>query len=498
MQQALSSQRCLRTLVAGLVACSSLASQYLASKPVAAQTRDYCQLSQEEISQKEALRQDWLQNRENGENRYQEILNKHETLLQQCRRSSWLQDQAIWLRLYPCDTRPGAIEAILDSIVNQGYNQVYLEVFYDSQVLLPTTDNPTAWTSVMRSPGLENTDVLAQTIAKGHERGLEVYAWMFTMNFGYSYSQRPERRHTLARNGRGQTSLDVVREGSQVFIDPYNRQAQVDFYRLVQAIAQRKPDGILFDYIRYPRGSGSQSVVGHVRDLWIYSDASRQALYNRATNNQGRVLIDRYLRQGTIKISDVEAVDKLFPNERVPMWQGRTPSEREEKASARERHRILQTDLWHLAVAHAAQGVIDFLTFATDSLPRQGIPAGAVFFPNGNQPVGQRGFDSRLQPWDKFPTSLEWHAMSYGACGDNSTNCITDLVRRTVRMSPPGMKLVPAIAGVWGRPYRNRPSLEEQMAAIHRTNPEIRSISHFAYSWQHPEFDRERKFCRLP
>ncbi|MEL6129530.1 MAG: hypothetical protein AAFR30_06420, partial [Cyanobacteria bacterium J06628_4] len=56
----------------------------------------------------------------------------------------------------------------------------------------------------------------------------------------------------------------------------------------------------------------------------------------------------------------------------------------------------------------------------------------------------------------------------------------------------------PALAGVWGKSINNRPSLEAQMNALQRAAPNIQSVSHFAYSWQDPEFDRVRKFCALP
>ena len=77
------------------------------------------------------------------------------------------QVQAIWLRLYPCDARPGAIEQIMDHIVNKGYNQVYVETFYDGQVLLPSSNNPTVWPSVVRHTGKEKVDLLTQAIEKG-------------------------------------------------------------------------------------------------------------------------------------------------------------------------------------------------------------------------------------------------------------------------------------------------------------------------------------------
>jgi hypothetical protein len=336
-------------------------------------------------------------------------------------------------------------------------------------------------------PGTENIDLLAQIIQKGHERGLRVYAWMFTMNFGYSYSQRLDRQGVLARNGRGETSLSFVNDGSQAFIDPYNQQAKVDYYQLVQTIIKRRPDGVLFDYIRYPRGTGSDSVVTKLEDLWIYSDAAKQALYDRALNNKGRELIMRYFRQSGISASDVAQVNQMYPHEGPPLWQGRTPAPTDTVGS-------LQWQLWQLSVAHAAQGVLDFLAVANLAAMRGGVRAGAVFFPDGNLAVGQGGYDSRLQPWDRFPSSMEWHPMSYGVCGD--TSCIEDLVKRVVSRASPGTQVTPALAGTWGKSVSNRPPLEVQMQGLRLAVPQINSVSHFAYSWQDPEFDRDRKFCQ--
>ena len=124
-----------------------------------------------------------------------------------------------------------------------------------------------------------------------------------------------------------------------------------------------------------------------------------------------------------------------------------------------------------------------------------GIPVGAVFFPTANQAINQGGFDSRLQPWDKFPAAVEFHAMSYGNCGDVS--CIVPQVQRTVSLAPAGAKIIPAIAGDWGKPLKNRPSLEIQMRAIRSATPQINAVSHFAFGWQEPEDERARQTCRL-
>ena len=464
--------------------------------PAQAQTAPYCSQSTATITQTESLRQAAMSGDRTAQATYNTQLSQNAAEMQRCRSQSWLKEQAIWLRLYPCDVQPGAIEKILDRIVSHGYNQVYLEVFSDGQVLLPQATNRTAWTSVLRIPGYENRDLLAEAIAKGHARGLKIYAWMFTLNFGYTYGQRPDSQQVLALDGYGYTSLNVrsatgspEADSNEAFVDPYNVRAQQDYAALEQVILQHQPDGVLFDYVRYPRGVGSASVASRVQDLWIYGSAAQQALYGRASNQKGRELIRRYVSQGQITAGDISAVNKLYPQETAPLWQGRTPPAASAPISS------LQTELWRLSVAHAVQGVLDFLAMVVQPVQQHGIHAGAVFFPDANQPVGQQGYDSRLQPWDRFPSTLEWHPMAYATCG--TTDCVVAQVQRVMSLAPTGTQIAPAIAGTWGQVLNNRPALEAQMQAIHQAAPQITSMSHFAFSWQDPQYDRDRKFCRL-
>ncbi len=477
------------------IVLSSLIHSAIFDKPAMAVPNRFCQLTSEQVQKKEQLLRSALQNQSEAQQEYQSLIQEHRQILTQCRQKTWPKEQAIWLRLYPCDVSSGSIDNVLDRIVNLGYNRVNLGVFYDSQVLLPPADNPTPWLPIVRSSGGDNIDLLKQAIEKGHERGLKVYAWMFTMNFGYSYAQRGDRQDVLARNGTGENSLTFVSDHSQAFIDPYNSQAQQDYSRLVQAILQRKPDGVLFDYIRYPRGTGNQSLVSNVQDLWIYSPASLQTLYNRATNQKGKALIESYVRSGKITYADLMKVDKLYPTEEEPSWQGRQFPNPNTQVSARDRFLRLQADLWFFTVAHAAQGVIDFLSFSATPVQQQQLRAGAVFFPDANRLVGNSGFDSRLQAWDKFPQNLEWHPMAYSLC--NGTSCIIDEISQVLQTASEKTKVIPALAGVWGDEYRNHPRLEVQMDALRKSLPQLNSVSHFAYSWQEPEIDHQRKFCNV-
>ncbi len=494
VQTALTQQSLSRSV--GLLLLTPLTIQVI-GKPVAvAQTTAQCYLLPEAIAEKQNLRKAALTDDSEAVQAYQTLLSQQAQTIARCRQQSWLKNQAIWLRLYPCDAQPGRIEEILDNLVNKGYNQVYLEVFYDGQVLLPSAQNPTPWPSVLRTPGRETIDLLAQTIQKGRQRGLQVYGWMFMLNFGYTYALKPDRQQVLARNGAGNTtatdqSNNIVNSDhfgesyiNQGFVDPYHPTARQDYLTLVHTVLQRHPNGILFDYVRYPKGLGGASVASKVKDLWIYGDASIQAFLQRVHSQQDQILIRRFLEQGYIAGSNTGSIDRLTNSQDWTTLKT-VPS----LGSS------LQQQLWRLSVAHAQQGILDFLAIATQPVQQQGIPTGAVFFPEGNRRVRQQGFDSRLQPWPQFPTNLQWHPMAYGICG--TTDCIVSQVQEVVRQAPSAVQIIPAIAGDWGQRLKNRPSLEAQMEAIHRAVPQIDSMSHYSYGWQEPEATRERKFCQL-
>ncbi len=466
----------------------------------------YCQVTQADALAKENLRKAALSGDAAAQQQYQTVVRQHTEALRQCRSRNWPQRQAVWVRLYPCDLQPGILDALFDRMVNLGYNEVYVETFYGGQVLLPQADNPTAWPSVVQTAGYERRDLFAEALERGRQRGLRVDAWVFALNFGYSYGLRSDREHVLALNGRGQTTYTYAKSGAssnpdEVFVDPYHPQAQADYSRMLGALLQRKPDGVLFDYIRYPRGVGPNSVADSVDDLWIYGQASRDALFRRAVNQQGQELIRRYISRGYLIDRDIQEVRDLYPNEPEPLWQSRVPAPplapNQQPPTPASLRPQLQAELWQLTVAHAVQGVVDFVKMAGEQVQRTGIESGAVFFPEANQAVGTGGYDSRLQYWERFPTWMTWHPMAYAVCGH--TGCILDGVRRVQTMVPAGTSptITPALAGIWGQATYNRPALETQMEALRRSSPGLTSVSHFAYSWQDPEFDRVRKFCSL-
>ncbi len=464
----------------------------------------YCQQSTSEISIKNASRKASLAGDTAAQKRYGELVTTHAKTLINCRRQNDFKTQGIWLRLYPCDARPGAIEELLDNIVNRGYNEVFVETFFNGQVLLPVNQNPTAWRSVMAGSGQENVDLLREVITKGRARGLKVTSWLFALNVGTEYVQKTGKQGTIARNGKGQTTIETnlasraknaTFNPDQAFADPYHPVLRKDFLALVELVVKYQPDGIVFDYIRYQKGSGPESVVNTVKDLWVYGEASQLGLMQRAINNRGKELISRYLKAGKISAADVVEVDRLYPQEAEPKWHGSQITPEENKLPAERRAQIFQIELWRLAAGHAMQGIVDYVTLASVPVQNAKIPVGAAFFPDGNQMVG-RGYDSRLQMWNRFPETIDRYPMAYGTCGKN--DCIMDSIQRVLNSSRNQTIVKPVIAGIWQQSYGNRPALDVQMREIRQRFPYLTELSHFSYAWQEPASDRDRKTCRLP
>ncbi|MDX2243605.1 MAG: hypothetical protein NW224_23240 [Leptolyngbyaceae cyanobacterium bins.302] len=487
------------------IAAGSLAPVLMVEPGQAQAFTPYCQQVSAAIEQKEKLRQESIKGNKDSQRKYKALLAQHAERLRKCRSQTWPQNQGIWIRLYACDVKPGVLESVLDRIVDRGYNQVYVETFYNGRVLLPANQNPTPWYSVLTGSGSDNEDLLAQAIQKGRERGLKVYAWAFGMNFGASYVRRFDRQAAIARNGLGQTSLNASVVGGlstdlgqlnpeEAFVDPYNPQVRQDYETLIGAIAQRKPDGILIDYIRYPRGYGGASVASKVQDLWIYGESSQQTLMQRAMTPKSASLLQRFLSQGSLRLDDLKQIVKQAPQENQAFWQGIEPIALPKSAPTAQQVAKLQSNLWRLSVAHAAQGVVEFVNHATATVRSRNLTPGLVFFPEANATIGQ-GYDSRLQLWDRFPSSAEWHPMAYGICGN--TSCIMQQIQRVLSRAPAGTEVKPVLAGIWQQSIGNRPSLENQMQVLRSLAPQVKTVSHFAYSWQEPGSDRERKSCSM-
>ena len=464
-----------------------------------------CDVSTTEILRKHELRKAALINTKDqkSQTQYQEIIQKHKAALQACRDRNAPQTQATWIRLYPNDVKAGVLEDVFDKMANRGYNQVFVEVFYDGRVLLPVADNPTPWKSVMEEAVKAGEvpadyDLWQQAIAIGKARGIKVYGWSFAMNFGYGYSEIRGRSGALALNGKGENSIantnfdrqkvangrafyEDAYEEDHLFVDPYSRLAKEDLTTVIKALMQRNPDGMVFDYVRYPTNA-TGDLIDNVKQLWIHGKESRTALLNSIDNRNVRELMALYLQNGTLTANDVVQTEKqLADSIKVQPTNIKNP---------RETAAIAEGLLWNMATSHAYQGVINFVTTISAPLKQNNLPIGTVFFPNGNRVESGR-FEARMQPWDRFPKYMERHPMTYALCNDGK--CVAEQVSEVVRQSSPETLVCPVLAGTWGQGFDGHPSFEKQMQATLAREPKINCFSHFVYSWMEPESDRLRK-----
>jgi hypothetical protein len=458
-----------------------------------------CALSKEAIATKRQLLKDSLTS-ESAATQYNASLDQHKAQVKECRDRTWPQTQAVWLRLYAHDAKPGVLAEVMDRIVNRGYNQVFVEVFYDGRVLLPVADNPTPWRSVTAEAVKAGKvsadyDIWADAVKKGQERGLKVYGWSFALNFGYSYSERSDRATALALNGQGETSIARSKfdpkeagngrafyfdayEPDHLFADPYSAQARADLSNTVRALMKRQPDGMVFDYVRYPTTYGRNSLITNVKQLWIYGTASQKALFKSIPSDATKRLMALYLQAG-----------RVTPSAIASLWNVKltTASQKQDAIAAA---RMSEDLLWRLASDHAYKGVLGMVEDITHTLRKDNVPTGAVFFPGGNY-QSTSGYDARMQPWDRFPNEMERHPMTYAICDDGK--CVAQEVSRVLSQSSPQTLVCPVLAGTWGQSFGGHPSFETQMQAIRATTPKISCISHFVYAWMEPDSDKQRK-----
>ena len=491
------------TLATGAIA-GNLPERNLWGKPT-------CDVSGAEISRKHELRKAALLGQGDSSNSrslkaqsdYQAIIQNHKAELQACRDRANPQTQATWLRLYANDAKAGVLEDVFDRIANRGYNQVFVEVFYDGRVLLPVADNPTPWRSVLEEAVKAGEipadyDLWQRAIELGRARGIKVYGWSFAMNFGYGYSEVRGKGSALALNGQGENSIantnfdrrqvangrafyEDAYEVDHLFVDPYSPIARQDLLAAVQALTARNPDGMVFDYVRYPTNANG-TPIDNVKQLWIYGQASRSTLLNRIGDRSVRELMALYLQNGKISAQDViDTENKMAAAIKVTP----TPIKNPQQLAA-----IAQTQMWSLATNHAYRGVLDFLNAVTQPVQQKNLPIGTVFFPNGNRAEAGK-FDPKMQPWDRFPAPMERHPMTYAICTDGK--CVAEQVATVIRQSAPETLVCPVLAGTWGQSFGGHPSFEIQTQAIMARNPQIKCLSHFVYSWMEPESDRLRK-----
>ncbi|HBN07936.1 MAG TPA: hypothetical protein DD435_04550 [Cyanobacteria bacterium UBA8530] len=146
--------------------------------------------------------------------------------------------KAVWIRPYLKDATENKVKEVFDNVQGLGAKNVYLETFWGGQTIFPSKQFP------QRFPGV---DLLETYRKEAKTRGMKLYSWIHSNDFGKAYADRfPE---DLALDGFGKTSQAT--EPHSWMVSPALPQVRERLANLAYELCQRS-DGVILDYIRYP------------------------------------------------------------------------------------------------------------------------------------------------------------------------------------------------------------------------------------------------------
>jgi uncharacterized lipoprotein YddW (UPF0748 family) len=183
------------------------------------------------------------------------------------------EGRAIWTVVFDPLANPADIETLMDLAKNQGYNTILFQVrfrgdtFYIPNRSDATFENPEPPSRYLKTP-LTKFDPLQYAIDYGHERGLEIHAYVnyavvtessAPSDPNHVYNAHPE--FITYRYSGGTTRPMLPSEGDGAYIDPgvpaaneYTQQVFLDI------IKNYDIDGIHLDHIRYPQTQWDRSI----------------------------------------------------------------------------------------------------------------------------------------------------------------------------------------------------------------------------------------------
>lgn len=159
-------------------------------------------------------------------------------------------------------SEPSSIDRLIRQAVNNGQNELLVEVRYRSDALytpnraVDTYPNPECRSYILTREGF---DPLAYVLEQGHANNLSVQAWVVVFNATPLASHLLEQNY-IYRNHRGWLTYEQ-REGMMrsteafgYFIDPGIPDAALHVHNVICDLASGYPelDGIHLDYVRYP------------------------------------------------------------------------------------------------------------------------------------------------------------------------------------------------------------------------------------------------------
>lgn len=186
----------------------------------------------------------------------------------------------------------GAIQSMVDEIANHHYNAIAVHArFRGDATYIPNRTSARYPNAEPRSPHAGDVDVLAEFVARGHARGLKVFAYVNThlvtegaaspTDPHHVVNAHPEWR-TYAYNGGTPTVQTSSHDGEGLWLEPALPEVQRYLADIVGDIATNYAiDGVVLDRIRYPQTAFTREN----RDFGYHPEAIER--FNRRYRKEG-------------------------------------------------------------------------------------------------------------------------------------------------------------------------------------------------------------------
>ncbi|WP_157069807.1 family 10 glycosylhydrolase [Sandaracinus amylolyticus] len=186
----------------------------------------------------------------------------------------------------------GAIQSIIDEIAAHRYNAIAVHTRYRGDATyIPNRADATYPNHEPRSTAVGDVDVLAEFIARGHARGLKIFAYVNThlvtegaaspSDPGHVVNAHPEWR-TYAYNGGAPVVQTPAHDPEGMWLEPALPDVREYLADVVGDIATNyEIDGVILDRIRYPQTAFTREN----RDFGYHPEAIER--FNRRFHRRG-------------------------------------------------------------------------------------------------------------------------------------------------------------------------------------------------------------------
>ena len=379
-----------------------------------------------------------------------------------------IRRRGLWIRPYRGDLSGLHVLEVLDNAQSQGITEIYVEAFHNGTLHYKSPSNlfPLATPATASAPEVELLKVYSR---EARRRGMKIYAWLHTLNFGQAYGEaNPDQ---LVRDGFGNTSGASEKQSWRV--SPSHPEVRRRLNLMAWELASSgMVDGVQLDYIRYPvrLKDGDVDPSADPRNFWGYSAQQMQTFF--AENPP----------------YDTDAM-------RTFLTTGTAPDGRD----------VEYLDVWKRWLAQEIEELIGGIRQRTQGRIRLSM----AFFPNYYFHVN----DSRLQEskrWfylfdDLSPMCYSYYLDTYpGPYGDYNINRELEQVEEGLAQLPARERpeLVPTLVedapGTPASASLHHRIFREQIAYLRGrmldgAYPSLTGLAFFTYGWLFPEHETRRK-----